>query len=156
MHLYKESNGKDMSPDWISEMHFHLLGLYFNLYISFYEFTSVSSMQDFQDSRMSSLMSFLTSVPRAAQLLHKEPAQILLVNSLEHEFKHYLQNVHRHTFRQDKRWNMQQSFWFTHWLSSNITISQLMLFLDAGTLMSHSLIKWTNQLWCTGKHLCNH
>ncbi|KAM4587380.1 BOS complex subunit ncln [Odontesthes bonariensis] len=58
---------------------------------------------DFQDSRMSSLMSFLTSVPRATQLLDKEPSQILLVNSLEHEFKRYLQQVHRHTFRQDKR-----------------------------------------------------
>ncbi|XP_007554315.1 nicalin-1 [Poecilia formosa] len=58
---------------------------------------------DFQDSHMSSLMSFLTSVPRSAQLLDKEPGQILLVNSLEHEFKHHLQQVHRHTFRQDKR-----------------------------------------------------
>ncbi|XP_072239289.1 BOS complex subunit ncln [Leuresthes tenuis] len=58
---------------------------------------------DFQDSRMSSLMSFLTSVPRATQLLDKEPSQMLLVNSLEHEFKRYLQQVHRHTFRQDKR-----------------------------------------------------
>ncbi|XP_041836734.1 nicalin-1 [Melanotaenia boesemani] len=58
---------------------------------------------DFQDSRMSSLMSFLTSVPRATQLLDKEPSQILLVNSLEHEFKRYLQQVYRHTFRQDKR-----------------------------------------------------
>ncbi|XP_061583776.1 nicalin-1-like [Cololabis saira] len=58
---------------------------------------------DFQDSRLSSLMSFLTSIPRAAQLLDKEPSQVLLVNSLEHEFKRYLQQVHRHTFRQDKR-----------------------------------------------------
>ncbi|KAM9757943.1 BOS complex subunit ncln isoform 1-T1 [Menidia menidia] len=58
---------------------------------------------DFQDSRMSNLMSFLTSVPRATQLLDKESSQILLVNSLEHEFKRYLQQVHRHTFRQDKR-----------------------------------------------------
>ncbi|KAF3689597.1 Nicalin-1 Nicastrin-like protein 1 Precursor [Channa argus] len=58
---------------------------------------------DFQDSRMSSLMHFLTSVPRATQLLDKEPGHILLVNSLEHEFKRYLQQVHRHTFRQDKR-----------------------------------------------------
>ncbi|XP_040014994.1 nicalin-1 [Xiphias gladius] len=58
---------------------------------------------DFQDSRMSSLMSFLTSVPRATQLLDKEPSHILLVNSLEHEFKRYLQQVHRHNFRQDKR-----------------------------------------------------
>lgn len=60
-------------------------------------------MQDFQDSRMSSLMSVLTSVPRAAQLLDKEPSQILLVNSLEHELRRYLQQVHRHTFRQDKK-----------------------------------------------------
>ncbi|XP_073325225.1 BOS complex subunit ncln [Pagrus major] len=58
---------------------------------------------DFHDGRMSSLMSFLTSVPRATQLLDKEPSHILLVNSLEHEFKRYLQQVHRHTFRQDKR-----------------------------------------------------
>uniref|UniRef100_A0A3P9IVC7 BOS complex subunit NCLN n=1 Tax=Oryzias latipes TaxID=8090 RepID=A0A3P9IVC7_ORYLA len=58
---------------------------------------------DFQDSRLSSLMSFLTSVPRATQLLDKEPSQILMVNSLEHEFKRYLQQVHRHTFRQDRR-----------------------------------------------------
>uniref|UniRef100_A0A8C7XA55 BOS complex subunit NCLN n=1 Tax=Oryzias sinensis TaxID=183150 RepID=A0A8C7XA55_9TELE len=55
------------------------------------------------DSRLSSLMSFLTSVPRATQLLDKEPSQILMVNSLEHEFKRYLQQVHRHTFRQDRR-----------------------------------------------------
>ncbi|XP_074484986.1 BOS complex subunit ncln [Sebastes fasciatus] len=58
---------------------------------------------DFHDGRMSSLMSFLTSVPRATQLLDKEPSHILLVNSLEHEFKRCLQQVHRHTFRQDKR-----------------------------------------------------
>uniref|UniRef100_A0A3Q1C196 Nicalin n=1 Tax=Amphiprion ocellaris TaxID=80972 RepID=A0A3Q1C196_AMPOC len=58
---------------------------------------------DFQDSRISSLLSFLTSIPRATQLLDKEPSHILLVNSLEHEFKRYLQQVYRHTFRQDKR-----------------------------------------------------
>ncbi|KAF7668583.1 hypothetical protein LDENG_00001850 [Lucifuga dentata] len=58
---------------------------------------------DFQDSRLSSLMSFLTSVPQAAQLLDKEPSQILLVNSLENELKCYLQQVHRHTFQQNKR-----------------------------------------------------
>ncbi|XP_034022979.1 nicalin-1 [Thalassophryne amazonica] len=58
---------------------------------------------DFQDSRLSSLMSVLTSVPRATQLLDKEPSHILLVSSLEHEFKQYLQQVHRHTFKQDKR-----------------------------------------------------
>uniref|UniRef100_A0A8C4DB32 BOS complex subunit NCLN n=1 Tax=Dicentrarchus labrax TaxID=13489 RepID=A0A8C4DB32_DICLA len=56
-----------------------------------------------RDGRMSNLMSFLTSVPRASQLLDKEPSHILLVNSLEHEFKRYLQQVHRHAFRQDKR-----------------------------------------------------
>uniref|UniRef100_A0A669E770 Nicalin n=1 Tax=Oreochromis niloticus TaxID=8128 RepID=A0A669E770_ORENI len=65
--------------------------------------TSKSVIQDIQDSRICSLMSFLTSVPRATQLLDKEPSHILLVNSLEHEFKRYLQQVHRHTFRQDKR-----------------------------------------------------
>ncbi|CAN9512423.1 unnamed protein product [Ophioblennius macclurei] len=58
---------------------------------------------DFQDGRISSLMSFLTSVPRATQLLDKEPGHVLLVNSLEQEFKRYLQQVYRHTFRQDKR-----------------------------------------------------
>ncbi|XP_030274969.1 nicalin-1 [Sparus aurata] len=58
---------------------------------------------DFHDGRMSSLMSFLTSVPRATQLLDKEPSHVLLVNSLEHEFKRYLQQVYRHAFRQDKR-----------------------------------------------------
>uniref|UniRef100_A0A3Q4HS52 BOS complex subunit NCLN n=1 Tax=Neolamprologus brichardi TaxID=32507 RepID=A0A3Q4HS52_NEOBR len=64
---------------------------------------TVNIIKDIQDSRISSLMSFLTSVPRATQLLDKEPSHILLVNSLEHEFKRYLQQVHRHTFRQDKR-----------------------------------------------------
>ncbi|CAJ1051532.1 nicalin-1 [Xyrichtys novacula] len=58
---------------------------------------------DFHDGRMSHLMSVLTSVPRATQLLDKEPGHMVLVNSLEHEFKHYLQQVYRHTFRQDKR-----------------------------------------------------
>ncbi|KAK0136360.1 Nicalin-1 [Merluccius polli] len=61
------------------------------------------SDKDFQDSRLSSLMSVLTSVPRATQLLDKEPRQMLLINSLEHEFRRYLLQVHRHTFRQDKR-----------------------------------------------------
>ncbi|XP_068171464.1 nicalin-1-like [Antennarius striatus] len=58
---------------------------------------------DFQDVRVSSLMSILTSIPRAAQLMDKEPGHILLVNSLEQEFRHYLQQVHVHSFRQDKR-----------------------------------------------------
>lgn len=70
---------------------------------SFCEYTSKLLMQEFHDSRMASVMSFLTSVPRAAQLLDKEPGHILLVNSLEHEFKHYLQQVHRHAYRQDRR-----------------------------------------------------
>ena len=61
-------------------------------------------LQDFQDTRMSSLMSVLTSVPRAAQLLDKEPGQMVLVNSLEQEFRRYLRQVHRHTFKQDKRY----------------------------------------------------
>lgn len=57
---------------------------------------------------MSSLMSVLTSVPRASQLLDKEPSHVLLVNSLEQEFKRYLQQVYRHTFQQDKRYNTRQ------------------------------------------------
>ncbi|XP_010879679.2 nicalin-1 isoform X1 [Esox lucius] len=57
---------------------------------------------EFQDSRMSTLMSLLASLPRAMQL-DKEPKNALLVNSLEHELRHYLHQVHRHTFRQDKR-----------------------------------------------------
>ncbi|KAM3877926.1 BOS complex subunit ncln [Diretmus argenteus] len=58
---------------------------------------------DFQDTRLSSLMSFLTTIPRAIQLLDKEPKHILLVSTLEQEFRRYLRQVHRHTFRQDKR-----------------------------------------------------
>ncbi|TWW61710.1 nicalin-1-like isoform X1 [Takifugu flavidus] len=58
---------------------------------------------EFHDGRLSSLMSVLTSVPRASQLLDREPSHVLLVNSLEHEFKRYLQQVCRHTFQQDKR-----------------------------------------------------
>uniref|UniRef100_A0AAZ3RSQ8 Nicalin n=1 Tax=Oncorhynchus tshawytscha TaxID=74940 RepID=A0AAZ3RSQ8_ONCTS len=57
---------------------------------------------EFQDSRMSSLMSFLTSIPRATQL-DKDPKHTILVNTLEHELRYYLHQVHRHTFRQDKR-----------------------------------------------------
>uniref|UniRef100_A0A673W6Z3 BOS complex subunit NCLN n=1 Tax=Salmo trutta TaxID=8032 RepID=A0A673W6Z3_SALTR len=58
---------------------------------------------EFQDSRMSSLMSFLTSIPRATQL-DKDPKHAILVNTLEHELRYYLHQVHRHTFRQDKRY----------------------------------------------------
>uniref|UniRef100_A0A8D0CSC5 BOS complex subunit NCLN n=1 Tax=Sander lucioperca TaxID=283035 RepID=A0A8D0CSC5_SANLU len=65
---------------------------------------SPKDVQVFKGQLVSScLMSFLTSVPRATQLLDKEPSHILLVNSLEHEFKRYLQQVHRHAFRQDRR-----------------------------------------------------
>ncbi|XP_061911900.1 BOS complex subunit ncln-like [Entelurus aequoreus] len=58
---------------------------------------------DFHEGRISSLMSFLTSVPRATQLMDKESSQVVLVNSLDQEFRRYLQQVHRHTFTQDKR-----------------------------------------------------
>lgn len=53
---------------------------------------------------MASLMSALACVPRATQLLDKEPSHLLLLNSLEQEFKVYLQQVYRHTFQQDKRY----------------------------------------------------
>ncbi|XP_055036775.2 BOS complex subunit ncln isoform X1 [Misgurnus anguillicaudatus] len=58
---------------------------------------------DIQDSRLSALMTMLTSVPRAVQLLDREPKHVLLMNSLEQEFKHYLKQVHRHTFHLDRR-----------------------------------------------------
>ncbi|XP_051956733.1 nicalin-1-like [Xyrauchen texanus] len=58
---------------------------------------------DIQDSRLSALMAMMTSVPRAVQLLDREPEHMLLLNSLEQEFKHYLKQVHRHTFHQDRR-----------------------------------------------------
>ncbi|XP_058614616.1 nicalin-1-like [Onychostoma macrolepis] len=58
---------------------------------------------DIQDSRLSALMSMITSVPRAVQLMDREPENTLLISSLEQEFKHYLQQVHRHTFHPDRR-----------------------------------------------------
>ncbi|XP_036385862.1 nicalin-1 [Megalops cyprinoides] len=58
---------------------------------------------EIQDSRLSALMSFLSSVPRATQLLDKEPALLLLVNTLEQQLSRYLQQVLRHTFRPDRR-----------------------------------------------------
>ncbi|GAA6073396.1 nicalin-1-like [Tachysurus ichikawai] len=45
----------------------------------------------------------LTSVPRATQLLDTEPQQTILIDSLEQEFRRHLQQVYRHTFRQDHR-----------------------------------------------------
>ncbi|XP_022532237.1 nicalin-1-like [Astyanax mexicanus] len=58
---------------------------------------------DVVDSRLSALMAMLTSVPRATQLMDKEPQQMLLINSLEQEFRRYLQQVYRHTFRTDRK-----------------------------------------------------
>ncbi|KAG5272842.1 hypothetical protein AALO_G00169900 [Alosa alosa] len=56
-----------------------------------------------QDSRLSALMSFLTSAPRASQLMDKEPAQSLMISTLEQELKQHLLQVYRHTFKQDRR-----------------------------------------------------
>ncbi|RXN12926.1 nicalin-1-like protein [Labeo rohita] len=61
------------------------------------------SDKDVQDSRLSALMTMITSVPRAVQLMDREPEHALLISSLEQEFKHYLQQVHRHTFHSDRR-----------------------------------------------------
>ncbi|XP_066502507.1 nicalin-1-like [Hoplias malabaricus] len=58
---------------------------------------------DILDTRLSALMTMLTSVPRATQLMDKEPRHTLLINSLEQEFRRYLQQVYRHTFRQDRK-----------------------------------------------------
>ncbi|KAI1905193.1 hypothetical protein AGOR_G00013610 [Albula goreensis] len=58
---------------------------------------------DIQDSRLSALISVLSSVPRATQLLDREAGPVLLVNSLEQQFRRYLQQVIRHTFRNDRR-----------------------------------------------------
>ncbi|KAL0163088.1 hypothetical protein M9458_042484, partial [Cirrhinus mrigala] len=57
---------------------------------------------DVQDSRLSALMTTITSVPRAVQLMDREAEHMLLISSLEQEFKHYLQQVHRHTFHPDR------------------------------------------------------
>uniref|UniRef100_A0A8C1XJA6 BOS complex subunit NCLN n=1 Tax=Cyprinus carpio TaxID=7962 RepID=A0A8C1XJA6_CYPCA len=61
------------------------------------------SDKDIQDNRLSALMTMITSVPRAVQLMDREPEHTLLISSLEQEFKHYLQQVHRHTFHLDRR-----------------------------------------------------
>ncbi|XP_053505345.1 nicalin-1-like [Ictalurus furcatus] len=58
---------------------------------------------DVLDSRLSALMTMLTSVPRATQLMDREPQHTLLIDSLEQEFRRHLQQVYRHTFRQDHR-----------------------------------------------------
>ncbi|XP_074416281.1 LOW QUALITY PROTEIN: nicalin-1 [Sinocyclocheilus rhinocerous] len=58
---------------------------------------------DIQDSRLSALMTMITSVPRAVQLMDREPEHTLLISSLEQELKHYLRQVHRHTFHPDRR-----------------------------------------------------
>ncbi|XP_060791495.1 nicalin-1-like [Neoarius graeffei] len=58
---------------------------------------------DVLDSRLSALMTMLTSVPRATQLMDREPQHTVLINSLEQEFRRHLQQVYRHTFRQEHR-----------------------------------------------------
>ncbi|XP_057216739.1 nicalin-1-like isoform X1 [Triplophysa rosa] len=58
---------------------------------------------DVQDSRLSALMFMMTSIPRAVQLLDREPEHVLLINSLEQEFRYYLKQVYRHTFHLDRR-----------------------------------------------------
>lgn len=58
---------------------------------------------DLQDSRLSSLMAALTSVPRAAQLLDQDPAQAQLLDSVEQEFRHFLRHVRRYSFKMDHR-----------------------------------------------------
>ncbi|XP_053334639.1 nicalin-1-like isoform X2 [Clarias gariepinus] len=58
---------------------------------------------DVLDSRLSALMTMLTSVPRATQLMDTEPQHTLLISSLEQEFRRHLQHVYRHNFRQDHR-----------------------------------------------------
>ncbi|XP_056587580.1 nicalin-1-like [Triplophysa dalaica] len=59
--------------------------------------------KDVQDSRLSALMSMMTSIPRAVQLLDREPEHVLLISSLEQEFRYYLKQVYRHTFQLDRR-----------------------------------------------------
>ncbi|XP_059382053.1 nicalin-1-like [Carassius carassius] len=58
---------------------------------------------DIQDYHLSALMTMITSVPRAVQLMDREPEHTLLISSLEQEFKHYLRQVHRRTFHLDRR-----------------------------------------------------
>ncbi|XP_061118078.1 nicalin-1-like [Conger conger] len=58
---------------------------------------------EIQDGRLSAMMSFLSSVPRAAQLLDREPGPVLLVHSLEQQLSRYLKQVLRHTFHNDRR-----------------------------------------------------
>ncbi|KAL2099568.1 hypothetical protein ACEWY4_003962 [Coilia grayii] len=55
------------------------------------------------DSRLTALLSFLTSAPRATQLMDKEPTQNLMISTLEHELRQHLLQVYRHSFKQDRR-----------------------------------------------------
>ncbi|KAA0719867.1 Nicalin-1 Nicastrin-like protein 1 [Triplophysa tibetana] len=65
---------------------------------------------DVQDSRLSALMSMMTSIPRAVQLLDREPEHVLLINSLEQEFRYYLKQVYRHTFHLDRSITYAEEF----------------------------------------------
>ncbi|XP_072315615.1 BOS complex subunit NCLN, partial [Eucyclogobius newberryi] len=58
---------------------------------------------DLQDSRLSSLLTALASVPRATQLLDQDPNQVLVLDFLELEFRQKLQKVQKHRFKIDKR-----------------------------------------------------
>ncbi|MFT7798825.1 nicalin-1-like [Arapaima gigas] len=58
---------------------------------------------EIQDSHLSAVLSLLSSVPRATQLLDREPGPLLMLTSLEQQLSRYLQQVHRHTFRPDHR-----------------------------------------------------
>ncbi|XP_033822380.1 nicalin-1-like [Periophthalmus magnuspinnatus] len=58
---------------------------------------------ELHDSRMSSLLTALASVPRAAQLLDQDPNQVQVLDSLELEFRQYLRSVRRYSFTMDKR-----------------------------------------------------
>uniref|UniRef100_A0AAY4AEU3 BOS complex subunit NCLN n=1 Tax=Denticeps clupeoides TaxID=299321 RepID=A0AAY4AEU3_9TELE len=53
--------------------------------------------------RLTALMSFLTSVPRATQLMDREPTHTLLISSLEQELRQHLVQVYKHTFKPDRR-----------------------------------------------------
>ncbi|XP_058842205.1 BOS complex subunit NCLN-like [Acipenser ruthenus] len=74
-----------------------------------YNFTEKGSLMELQvfkgrlevqESRLSSLVHWLSSQSRAAQLLERDPG---LLPTLELQLSHYLRQVQRHTFLTDKR-----------------------------------------------------
>ncbi|MBN3298869.1 NCLN protein, partial [Amia calva] len=67
------------------------------------ELTVFRGHMEVQESRLAALVSALSSVPRATQLLDREPRQLLLLASLEQQLSRYLQRVQRHAFRTDRR-----------------------------------------------------